>query len=58
MHKMLSDRLIIACNPHAKDPDEDDDLEELTSVDEGGMEDKTNCEPEGERDAKDHDDLA
>ena len=28
------------------------------SVDEGGMEDKTNCEPEGERDAKDHDDLA
>lgn len=58
MHKMLSDRCVIACNPHAKDPDEADDLEELTSVDECGMEDKTNCEPEGERDAKDHDDVA
>ena len=58
MNKMLSDRGYIACKPPAYDPDDADDLEELTSVYEGGMEDEINREPEGERHVEDHDDEA
>ena len=45
-HKMLSDRGYIACKPPADDADDADAPEELTSVDEGGMEDKTDRNPE------------
>ena len=52
---MLSDWGYIARKLPADDAD---DSEELTSVDESGMEDKNNREPEGERHAEDHDDAA
>ena len=53
---MLSDRGYIACKPPVDDPDDADDLDRFTSVDEDGMEDGINHEPEGERHVKDHGD--